>query len=188
MNVFLEEVNALSGESLQLCYGCHKCTSGCPVVSGMIYGPGQMLRMVQLGNRETVLESPDIWLCSGCETCGTRCPNEIDIARVMDALRFLALSGGFRIADSRPVKFHRLFLSSLRRLGRAHEATLLAGYKLWTLDLLGDLDSGARLLVKGKIPLIPQTIRARAEILRIFEAAARADQAGKSRGFCKDEG
>ncbi|MCX7608923.1 MAG: 4Fe-4S dicluster domain-containing protein, partial [Anaerolineales bacterium] len=60
----------------------------------MEYGPDRILRMVQLGERERLLKSRDIWLCAACETCGTRCPNDIDIAKVMDALRMEALRSG----------------------------------------------------------------------------------------------
>jgi Fe-S oxidoreductase len=48
---------------------------------------------------DRLLSSHDIWLCASCETCGTRCPNEIDISRVMDALRGLALAEKASIAE-----------------------------------------------------------------------------------------
>ena len=86
----LEKVNALSEQTTQLCYHCHKCTSGCPVASEMQYGPDRVLRMVQQDETDRLFGSRDIWLCASCETCGARCPNEIDVARVMDALRQLA--------------------------------------------------------------------------------------------------
>ena len=83
---FILQVDTLSEETVELCYHCHKCTAGCPVAVEMEYGPDRILRMIQLGEKERVLTSGDIWLCASCETCGTRCPNEINIADVMDAL------------------------------------------------------------------------------------------------------
>jgi heterodisulfide reductase subunit D len=80
-----------SGEALRRCYYCLKCTAGCPSASAMPYGPAQMVRMVQLGLRDELLESPSIWLCLQCETCGARCPNEISIAGLTKALRGLAM-------------------------------------------------------------------------------------------------
>ena len=77
----IRQVNHLSEQTIELCYHCHKCTSGCPVADEMQYGPDrQILRMVQFGEKEKLLKSADIWVCASCETCGTRCPNEIDIS------------------------------------------------------------------------------------------------------------
>jgi heterodisulfide reductase subunit C len=167
---FVNEVNLLSEQTIQLCYHCHKCTAGCPVAGAMTYGPDRILRLVQLGEKERLLASPDIWLCASCETCGTRCPNEIDIARVMDALRQMAVTEDVAIAEPDALKFHRLFMALIQRLGRMHEATLLALYKLWTRNLFSDLDSGAKMFIKGKIPVLPHPVKRRRELKRIFKA------------------
>lgn len=166
---FLYQVSHASEQPISLCYHCHKCTAGCPAVSDMEYGPDQILQMIQLGEKERLLNSRDIWLCASCETCGTRCPNEIDIARVMDALRQMALAEKASIGEPDAVKFHRLFLLVLQNMGRMHEAILLGAYKLWTMNLLADLDSGARMLIKRKIPLLPKPVKHRKDIRAIFE-------------------
>lgn len=166
---FVRQVNESSEQTIQLCYHCHKCTSGCPVADEMTYGPDRVLRMVQLGEKEQLLTSHDIWLCASCETCGTRCPNEIDIARVMDALRQMAVAEGVAIAEPDAIKFHRLFLSVLQRMGRMHEATLLSVYLLWTRNVLGYVGTGTKMFVKGKVPLIPHRVKARGDVKRIFE-------------------
>jgi heterodisulfide reductase subunit C len=169
----LSQVNTLSSQSIQLCYHCHKCTSGCPVAVDMQYGPDRILRMLQMGESDRVLASHDIWLCVSCETCGTRCPNEIDIARVMDALRNLALEEGVAPAEPDAVKFHRVFLAVVQNMGRMHEATLFAIYKLWSRNILADMDSGAQLLLKGKIPILPHIIKDRHQIKEIFDKSKR---------------
>ncbi len=166
---FLSYITLATSQPLSLCYHCHKCTSGCPVVEEMDYGPDQILRMVQLGEKEALLSSRDIWLCASCETCGTRCPNGIDIAHLMDGLREMAVTEGAPIPEPDAVKFHRLFLLVVQNMGRMHELILLAAFKLWTLHLLSDMDSGARMFVKGKVPLLPERFRAKKEIRQIFE-------------------
>ena len=65
----------------------------------MEYGPDHILRLLQLGLREPVLASRDIWLCVGCELCGAHCPNEIDVGAVMIALRQIAAECGYRLED-----------------------------------------------------------------------------------------
>jgi heterodisulfide reductase subunit C len=165
---FVSQVNDLSEQTIQLCYHCHKCTSGCPVADEMSYGPDRVLRMVRFGRKEELLTSHDIWVCASCETCGTRCPNEIDIARVMDALRQMAVAEGAAIAEPDAIKFHRLFLALVRRMGRMHEATLLSLYLLWTRDVLSYVGTGTKMFTKGKVPLIPKPVKARGELKRIF--------------------
>ena len=135
----------------------------------MEYGPDRILRMVQLGDEKRLFTSHDIWLCASCETCGTRCPNDIDIARVMDALRALALSSGLVIAEPDSVKFHKVFLYVVKNMGRMHEASLFAAYKLWTRNLFADMDSGMSMILKGKIPIIPKPIKNRNEVKQIFK-------------------
>ncbi|TKJ29112.1 MAG: hypothetical protein CEE40_09665 [Chloroflexi bacterium B3_Chlor] len=88
---FKVEVEKSSGEDLSRCNYCLKCTAGCPSAPAMPYGPAQMVRMVQLGLKDELLETPSIWFCLHCETCGARCPNEISIARLTQALRQLAM-------------------------------------------------------------------------------------------------
>jgi heterodisulfide reductase subunit C len=166
---FIQQINQLSNQTIESCYHCHKCTAGCPVVTEMEYGPDRILRMVQIGEKERLFASHDIWLCASCETCGTRCPNKIDIARVMDALRSMAVAEGARITEPDAVKFHKLFLLLVQNMGRMHEATLLAAYKLWTRNLIADMGSGARMVVKGKVPLLPHMLKTRSNVKEIFE-------------------
>jgi hypothetical protein len=93
----------------------------------------------------------------------------------MDALRQVALAEHTQISEPDAARFHRLFLGVVRLWGRSHEVVLLAGYKFWTLNLLSDLDSGARMLAKGKIPLLPHPVRPHREIRRLFAAVPTLD-------------
>jgi heterodisulfide reductase subunit C len=167
---FVNQVNELSEQTIQLCYHCHKCTAGCPVADEMTYGPDRVLRMVHFGEKERLLTSSDIWVCASCETCGTRCPNEIDIARVMDALRQMAVAEGAAIAEPDAIKFHRLFLFLLQNMGRMHEASLMGIYLLWTLDFMDYVGVAPRMFFKGKVPLFPHRIKGRGDVKRIFKA------------------
>ena len=155
----ISEVDRLSGQQSELCYHCHKCTAGCPVVSAMTYGPDHILRMVALGQDEAIYASKDIWLCAGCYTCATRCPNDIDISAMMDALRQLALAGGHKAAEPDVLLFHKLFVGVIKRLGRSHEAASLGLFKVFSKQpLLNDMGAGAGLFMRGKIPILPESI------------------------------
>jgi heterodisulfide reductase subunit D len=96
---FLDQVNEISEQTMQLCYHCHKCTAGCPAAFAMEYGPDRILRLIQLGQLERVFASRDPWLCLGCEMCGAHCPNEISVNEVMIALKEMADKKGYRAED-----------------------------------------------------------------------------------------
>ncbi len=166
---FLEDVKRRSGEDLNLCYQCLKCTAGCPTAPYMDIKPNNIIRMIQMGMKKEVLGSSAIWLCVSCETCGTRCPNEIDIGVLMDTLREMALKEGIEPREKNIYLLHETFIKSIERLGRVHEATMLMEYKLRSKDILTDLGSGLVLFLKGKIPILPSLIKGCREIKDIFE-------------------
>ena len=115
MKTFLDEVNErIDGVPIQRCYHCRKCTAGCPMAFVMEYNPNKVIKMIQMGKKDQVLGSSTIWLCASCETCITRCPNEVDIARMMDVLRQMALESGKAVKEKRVLAFHEAFLSSIR--------------------------------------------------------------------------
>ena len=101
---FTDQVNDLSGQTVQLCYHCHKCTAGCPAAFAMEYGPDRVLRLIQFGQQERLLTSRDPWLCLGCEMCGAHCPNDIDIYEVMLALKEMAEEAGYRVEDCQELR------------------------------------------------------------------------------------
>jgi len=88
---FVGKVAQLSGQNLNLCYQCGKCSAGCPMSFAMDLLPNQVMRLVQLGLEEDIAGSKAIWLCASCLTCTVRCPKGVDISRVMEALRLITL-------------------------------------------------------------------------------------------------
>ena len=88
---FCARVAELSGQDLNLCYQCGKCSAGCPMSFAMDLLPNQVMRLVQLGLDEDIAICKTIWLCASCLACTVRCPKGVDIARVMEALRLLSL-------------------------------------------------------------------------------------------------
>lgn len=164
------EVDHLLGQQIGLCYHCHKCTAGCPVVDAMQYGPDLLLQMVALGQDDAIFKSRDIWLCVGCYTCATRCPNDIDIAAVMDGLRRMALERKIPAGERDVLLFHRLFLGVIQRFGRSHEAFMLGLFKFLShVPLMNDVPAGIGLFLRGKIPLLPGHLRAPIQVRRLFQ-------------------
>ena len=167
---FIEQVSDQSHQNVRRCYYCLRCSAGCPAAPFMEHTPAQLLRLVQLGQKDTLLHSSAIWLCIGCETCGTRCPNEIHAGAVIDALRQIALAEGVPAAERSVFKLHVAFLDSIRWWGRLHELSMLAQHKLSSGDnLLNNLDMGLDMLLKGKIHPLPKRIKGLDEVKRLFE-------------------
>ncbi len=95
---FVRQVEEISGQDLLACNQCGKCSAGCPIVGEMDILPSQAIRMAQLG-MEDVLESTTIWVCASCLTCVARCPKGVDVPRLMEALRQIALRNGIAELD-----------------------------------------------------------------------------------------
>ena len=176
---FLEQVEQASGIRVSACYQCKKCTNGCPVTFAMDIYPDQVIRLVQMGQKQAVLNCSTVWVCSACETCTTRCPNEIDIAGVMDYLKEQALKSGVDLPQPRTYAFHRVFLDDIRRRGRVFEGGLLPRYllqsgemwrKLRTLEFTDDLGLAYGMLRRGRMPFRPRGISTsgQAEIQRLL--------------------
>jgi heterodisulfide reductase subunit C len=166
---FVEQVSEMSQQNVSRCYYCLRCSAGCPATPFMEYTPAQILRLVQLGQKDLLLRSSAIWLCIGCETCGTRCPNEIHAGAVIDALRQMALAQQVPAGERTVFKLHQAFLDSIHTWGRLHELTMLMQYKLTSRDLLSDLDMGLDMFLKGKIHPLPKRIRGMDQIKALFE-------------------
>ena len=157
-----------SGENLLACYQCQKCSAGCPVAYAMDLLPNQIIRMVQFGFREKVLTSHTIWICASCYTCSVRCPNDIDIAKIMDTLRQVALDSEIKPAERDIPVFHSVFLDSIKSKGRIHELGLIWQYKIKTRDFMKDAALGWKMVKKGKIKLLPSKFGGGREIKGIF--------------------
>jgi heterodisulfide reductase subunit C len=90
----IQRIKEISLQKIMACYQCGKCTAGCPVADAMDIVPNEMMRLVMLGEIDKLLSSKAIWLCTSCFQCGTRCPKGIEVHRVFEALRSLALRDG----------------------------------------------------------------------------------------------
>jgi heterodisulfide reductase subunit C len=86
----LREVETLSGENLYGCYQCGTCSAGCPFIEDMDLAPDEVIRYVILDKVE-VLDSKTIWLCASCYTCAERCPRDLNLTKIMEALRQIIL-------------------------------------------------------------------------------------------------
>ncbi len=143
------------GEKALLCYQCLKCSSGCPLATDMDLTPSQILRAIQLGKADEVLNSKTIWVCASCETCSARCPQDIDIAKIMDTMKVVAQRLGIPSKVPTVPVFCKAATRSIERNGRVHELGMTMAFNLKSGNLLKDAALGQKLFAKGKLKLLP---------------------------------
>jgi len=83
----IDELKEYGAENIEACFNCGNCTAICPLTSDDYTFPRNMIRRVQIGQRERIMESLDPWLCYYCGECSTTCPREAEPGETMMALR-----------------------------------------------------------------------------------------------------
>ena len=170
---FRNEVRSLNGEDVSRCIQCGKCSAGCPISPEMDLQPNQVLRLIQINDREPVLRSSTICICASCQTCSIRCPEDIDIAKIMDSMRKLALEDKVPVGEGNVVKFDEIFLDSIRKRGRVHELELVMRYNLAVRQPFKDAHLRPVMMAKRKMKLLGHKIKGLGGIKEIFRSSKR---------------
>src|ERR1700690_679514 len=86
------ELQRFGATDISACFNCGVCSATCPLsVNGASF-PRQMSRYAQLGMRDKLLASPELWSCYGCSECTDSCPTQADPASFMAAARRYAVA------------------------------------------------------------------------------------------------
>lgn len=169
----IDVVQEMSDVDLSACFQCKKCSSGCTVSGIAVSPPSEIIRRLQLGAGDEILDSDIIWTCSSCETCFARCPMGIDMASVIDALRSLSIKKKAAVPDGNVPLFNRAFLKTVRAFGRTYDLAMIGIYKLGTGTFMKDTDKFPTMLMKKKIALLPVWGADRKTVKRIFKEVDR---------------
>lgn len=92
---FTKEAIKEGAKTVTLCFQCGTCTGSCPSGRHTAFRTRKLLRKVQLGFKDEVLPSDDLWLCTTCYTCYERCPRGVEIVDIIMALRNMAVRSGY---------------------------------------------------------------------------------------------
>ncbi|MFA6000530.1 MAG: 4Fe-4S dicluster domain-containing protein [Thermoleophilia bacterium] len=164
----IREIERRSGERVSACYQCGRCTSTCTGAFAFDYPPHRIMRLLQLGQVEEVLNSRTAQLCFDCMTCSSRCPMTIDVAYVIETAKMIADERGIEGEEEGVRLFRLAFLKNVRRHGRLHEARLMAWINLRSGKIFNDISLVPKTLRKKKVHIVPPRIKNRREIHRIF--------------------
>ena len=165
---FRASIKKKSKVDINLCWQCYTCSIGCPFSDLMDIMPNQVIRSIQLGEKKSLLESSTIWLCIGCNSCVAECPMGIDMPSVMSSLRQTAIDEKIKIAADDIYTFHKEFLNSVKRHGRAYKIGIMLFYKLKKLDFFGDGKLALKMLAKHKLNLIPSKVKNIRDFKKLF--------------------
>ncbi len=94
-----------------LCYQCGTCTASCPSGRLTAFRTRPIIRKAQLGLKDEVLPSDELWLCTTCYSCVERCPREVEITDIIFILRNMAVKDGI-MADQ-----HKKIGDNMLKLG-----------------------------------------------------------------------
>ncbi len=69
------------------CFNCGNCTAVCDLSSEDTPFPRKVIRYLQLGLEDKLMQSPEPWLCYYCGDCTDTCPRQADPGQLMMGLR-----------------------------------------------------------------------------------------------------
>ncbi len=84
---FPDELARFGAPNVTSCFNCGNCTAVCPLSEENTPFPRKLIRYVQLGLKEKLVESPEPWLCFYCGECSKTCPRQANPGETMMALR-----------------------------------------------------------------------------------------------------
>ena len=121
-----EQILRISGVNPRKCMRCGKCSGTCPSYDEMEYHPHQFVYMVETGEIEPLLRSESLYKCLSCFACVDRCPRGVEPAKLVEALRLLAVrqkGGNHLTADDIPARLdddlpQQLLVSALRKYAK----------------------------------------------------------------------
>jgi ferredoxin/nitrate reductase gamma subunit len=85
------------------CFNCGNCTAVCSLSSESTPFPRKMIRYLQLGLKDKLMQCPEPWLCYYCGDCSSTCPRDASPGEVMMGFR------RYFTAEYEPTGISRLF-------------------------------------------------------------------------------
>jgi ferredoxin len=104
----LSDIQRFGAADVSACFSCGTCTATCPLSDNDGTFPRRMIRYAQVGMKDELLSSKELWTCYHCGLCSDSCPTEADPGEFMAAARRYAVAsydptGLARILYTRPV-------------------------------------------------------------------------------------
>jgi heterodisulfide reductase subunit C len=72
----LSEIKRFGAGDVSACFSCGTCTAICPLVDNDATFPRRIIRYAQVGLKDELLSSKELWTCYQCGLCSDSCPTE----------------------------------------------------------------------------------------------------------------
>ena len=89
----LTDLQRYGAADVSACFSCGNCTATCPLVSNDSTFPRRLIRYAQVGMRDRLLSSKELWTCYACGECSETCPTQAEPGEFMAAARRYAIAG-----------------------------------------------------------------------------------------------
>lgn len=86
------EIRKYGATDMSACFSCGNCTAICPLSETDATFPRRMIRYAQVGMKDALLSSKELWSCYHCGECSDSCPTEADPGEFMAAARRYAIA------------------------------------------------------------------------------------------------
>lgn len=174
-----EAIAAEAGVNLKDCYQCGKCTAGCPLADAMDLMPREVIRYLQLGALDVVLDAKTPWICAQCVVCSSRCPQNVDICSTMRAVRLASKHAGKRPVPEADI-FDDEFIANVKSHGVSNEQYLAAAYNIKSGHFMQDAGNATRMLKRRMVGVAIHNTQGRAEVAALVDRALAADAARRA--------
>ncbi len=103
---FIDKIKKYGAFDVSACFNCGTCTAVCPLSEGTTSFPRRLIRYAQIGSKELLISSKELWLCYYCGECSDTCPREAEPGE------FMASARRYAIASFDPTGISRLLYNS----------------------------------------------------------------------------
>ncbi|MGZ6300343.1 MAG: 4Fe-4S dicluster domain-containing protein [Candidatus Limnocylindria bacterium] len=88
----IKDLQRFGAADVSACFSCGVCTATCPLSENDATFPRRIIRYAQVGMRERLLSSKELWTCYSCGECSESCPMQAEPAEFMAAARRYAIA------------------------------------------------------------------------------------------------
>ena len=86
------DIQRYGAADISACFSCGTCTASCPLSQTDATFPRRIIRYAQVGMRDALLSSKELWSCYQCGECAETCPTQADPSEFMAAARRYAIA------------------------------------------------------------------------------------------------
>jgi ferredoxin len=86
------ELQRFGAADVSACFSCGTCTASCPLVEADATFPRRIIRYAQVGMKDALISSKEVWSCYACAECSETCPTGAGPSEFMAAARRYAIA------------------------------------------------------------------------------------------------